>query len=94
MAGKASDMAAHGEKIDELFKIAHTLTERVDGLREELKGLRPDLGKVSDAAADLTTQVALLKQGLAALQAWKDQLGVADAATAWPARCNTTAAAG
>jgi polyhydroxyalkanoate synthesis regulator phasin len=69
-------VATNTEKIDELFKIAHTLTERVDALREEVKGVWPDVSKVTDAVAGLTTQAALLEQRVVELKAWKDQLGV------------------
>jgi predicted nucleic acid-binding Zn-ribbon protein len=75
---QTSDMAAHGEKIDELFKIAHTLTERVDGLRVELRAVRPDVVRVNETVAELSTQIALLKQELVGIQAWKDQLGVTE----------------
>ncbi len=52
-------MATNTEKIDELFRIAHTLTERVDALREEVKGISPDLGKITDALSQVATRLAL-----------------------------------
>jgi hypothetical protein len=57
-------VATNTEKIDELFKIAHTLTERVDALREEVKGISPDLGKITDALSQVATRLALIEQQL------------------------------
>jgi len=45
-------VATHGDKIDELFKIAHTLIERVDTLRAELQGMRREIAKFGDTSSD------------------------------------------
>ena len=66
------------DRIEELFKIAHTLTERVDSLREEMKGVWPDVGKVTDAVGKIETRLALIEQQLIELKQWKDQQGLTD----------------
>jgi len=71
-------VATNTEKIDELFRIAHTLTERVDALREEVKGISPDLGRITDTLSQVATRLALLEQQLGEFKGWKDHVGVAE----------------
>jgi predicted RNase H-like nuclease (RuvC/YqgF family) len=53
-----------GEKIHELERIVHTLVERVDNARDEIR----DLAERMKGVAELTTRVALLEQQLTDLR--------------------------
>lgn len=53
-------MATNTEKIDDLSKTAHTLTERVNTLHQEVKGLSRDLSRIKDALSRGETRLAVL----------------------------------
>ena len=67
-------MATQGEKVDELTKLVHTLFERVDNLRNEMKETQSDGGETTRTIADFKTELALLTKSVTQLDAWKNLL--------------------
>jgi hypothetical protein len=71
----------HGPKIDELYKIAHTLTERVDSIRAEIRDHGTSGAKLAEVLSAVSTRVALLEQQISEVKSWKDQVIAIDLKT-------------
>jgi uncharacterized coiled-coil DUF342 family protein len=62
-----------GDKIDELEKIAATLTERLDTVRNEIQNASRDLAEALKGFSEMKTSIALLKKDCEGFQKWKDE---------------------
>jgi citrate synthase len=62
-----------GDKIDELEKIATTLTERLDTVRKEIQNQVRNLAEALKESGEMKTSLALLKKDCEGFQKWKDE---------------------